>query len=128
MSTEKNVKFIQGTEVINSYLKTVRRYDVLSDAEEKELFKRYSEGAALAQGLNAVNFNGVVKEACEKACRVRAAAHASNNSAGKMSRHIDKLLSCLNADNALEVTHHHGESVCFTNASTKSSSKSPLFL
>ena len=44
MSTEKNVKFIQGTEVINSYLKTVRRYDVLSDAEEKELFKRYSEG------------------------------------------------------------------------------------
>jgi RNA polymerase primary sigma factor len=44
MSTEKNVKFIQGTEVINSYLKTVRRYDVLSDVEEKELFKRYSEG------------------------------------------------------------------------------------
>ena len=43
MSTEKNVKFIQGTEVINSYLKTVRRYDVLSDAK-KELFKRYSEG------------------------------------------------------------------------------------
>ena len=33
MSTEKNVKFIQGTEVINSYLKTVRRYDVLSAAE-----------------------------------------------------------------------------------------------
>lgn len=44
MSTEKNVKFIQGTDVINSYLKTVRRYDVLSDSEEKELFKRYSEG------------------------------------------------------------------------------------
>lgn len=44
MSTEKNVKFIQGTEVINSYLKTVRRYDVLSDNDEKELFKRYHEG------------------------------------------------------------------------------------
>lgn len=49
MSTEKNVKFIQGTEVINSYLKTVRRYDVLSDAEEKELFKRYSEGDLTAR-------------------------------------------------------------------------------
>ena len=28
-----------------------------------------------------------------------------------MSRHVDKLLSCLNSDNALEVTHHHGERV-----------------
>ena len=44
MNTEKNVKFIQGTEVINSYLKTVRRYDVLSDKEEKELFERYHNG------------------------------------------------------------------------------------
>lgn len=44
MNTEKNVKFIQETEVINDYLKMVRRYDVLSDNDEKELFKRYNEG------------------------------------------------------------------------------------
>jgi RNA polymerase primary sigma factor len=44
MSTERNVKFILGTESINSYLKTIRRYEVLSDNEEKELFKRYAEG------------------------------------------------------------------------------------
>ena len=43
MNTEKNVKFIQETEVINDYLKMVRRYDVLSDNEEKELFKRYHD-------------------------------------------------------------------------------------
>jgi RNA polymerase primary sigma factor len=44
MNTEKNVKFIQGTESVNSYLKTVRRYDVLSDSDEKALFEQYANG------------------------------------------------------------------------------------
>jgi RNA polymerase primary sigma factor len=44
MSTGKMVKFIGNTELINSYLKDVRKHDVVSKEEEIALFKRYADG------------------------------------------------------------------------------------
>lgn len=51
MNTTSNVKFIQGTDVINTYLADVRKYDVLTDEEEKELLEKCKNGD---------------KEACDK--------------------------------------------------------------
>lgn len=44
MSTEKSVKFIKENELINKYLKEVRKHDVLTDKEEKQLFEQYING------------------------------------------------------------------------------------
>ena len=40
-----------------------------------------------------------------------AAAYTGDHSIGQFTGHADKLLSCLNAHNALEVPNHHGEGV-----------------
>mgnify|MGYP007132059168 CR=1 FL=1 len=62
-----------------------------------------------AERLNAVEIDGVVQESGEQAHGVGAAAHAGDDRIGKLARHIEELLSCLNAHNALEIAHHHRE-------------------
>ena len=76
-----------------------------------------SQLGTATQRLNTVNINGVVEESREEACRIGAAANASNDSVGKLTRHAQKLLSCLLAHNVLEVTHHEGERMRAENAS-----------
>ena len=44
-----SVKFIQGTDVINSYLSDVRKYKVLSEDEERELLIKAKNGDRKAQ-------------------------------------------------------------------------------
>lgn len=44
-----NVKFIQGTDIINRYLSDVRKYRVLSDEEERELLIKAKKGDRKAQ-------------------------------------------------------------------------------
>ena len=49
MNNNSNVKFIQGTDVINTYLSDVRKYDVLSDEQERELLIKAKNGDRKAQ-------------------------------------------------------------------------------
>jgi len=49
MNKTSNVKFIQGTDTINSYLSDVRKYKVLTDEEERELLIKAKNGDRKAQ-------------------------------------------------------------------------------
>lgn len=41
--SSQNVKYMEGTENLNSFLTTLRKYDALTPEEEKELFRKYHE-------------------------------------------------------------------------------------
>lgn len=41
--SSQNVKYMEGTENLNSFLATLRKYDALTPEEEKELFRKYHE-------------------------------------------------------------------------------------
>ena len=41
--SNQNVKYMEGTENLNSFLATLRKYDALTPEEEKELFRKYHE-------------------------------------------------------------------------------------
>ena len=41
--SSSNVKFMEGTENLNSYLSMLRKYDAVSPEEERELFRKYKE-------------------------------------------------------------------------------------
>lgn len=41
--SSQNVKYMEGTENLNSFLATLRKYDALTPEEEKELFRKYQK-------------------------------------------------------------------------------------
>ena len=61
---------------------------------------------AAAQRLNTVNIHGVIQEAGEEAGSIGAAAHTGNDGVRQLAGHLDKLLSCFDTYDTLEITHH----------------------
>ena len=46
--TSQNVKFMEGNESLNTFLSTLRKYDALTQEEEKELFHRYKDNGDMS--------------------------------------------------------------------------------
>lgn len=68
-----------------------------------------AECAAFAEGFHAVEFDGIVEKTGEDAHRVAAAADAGGDDVRQVSRHFQDLFARLDADDVLEIPHHHRE-------------------
>ena len=68
-----------------------------------------AELLAKPQRLDADDLHGIVEERHEHADGIAAAAHARRHDIGQETHHVLELLTRLDADDGLEVAHHHRE-------------------